>query len=78
MKYLAWALSTISDALAYNEHSSLNGDPLDRIEKELNALEGIEETEYTKKQFEKFHLDLLELGVVLLPTTKKAIKRCGE
>ena len=78
MKYLTWSIGTIRDALAYNEHNTLNGKALDRIEQELNDLEEIEDTKYTKEQFEKFHLDLLELGVALLPTTEKAIKRCGE
>lgn len=78
MKYLVYAITTIRDALAYNEHTFLNGDALNRIEKELNILEEIEDTKYTKKQFEKFHLDLLKLDVALLPTTKKAIKRYGE
>ena len=75
MKYLIWALSTIRDALSYNEHSILNGKPLDRIEQELLVLEEIENFEYTKEQFEKFHLDLLELNIQLLPTTEKIIKR---
>ena len=60
MKYLIYTISTIRDALCYNEHSSLNGEALDRIEKELFILEDIEKIKYTKKQFEKFHLDLLE------------------
>ena len=75
MKYFIYAITTIRDAIAYNEHSDLNGDALDRIEKELNVLEEIEDKKYTKEQFEKFHLELLELNVALLPTTKKAIKR---
>ena len=75
MKYLIYAITTIRDAIAYNEHVSLIGPALDRIEKELGILE---EIEYTKEQFEKFHSDLLELNVALLPTTEKAIKRFGE
>jgi len=61
MKYIIWTMKIIRDALAYNEHKTLNGDALDRIEEELNVLEEIEETEYTKEQFVKFHADLLEL-----------------
>ena len=75
MKYLLWTIATIRDAIAYNEHEVLNGETLDRIEKELGVLE---ENKYTKEQFEKFHLDLLELDVALLPTTEKAIRRFGE
>lgn len=78
MKYLIYAISTIRDALSYNEHNTLNGDALDRIEKELGVLEEIEETKYTKEQFEIFHLDLLELHVALLPTTKKAVRKFGD
>ena len=78
MKYLVYAITTIKDAITYNEHNTLNGDVLDRIEKELNILEEIEDIKYTKEQFKKFHLELLELNVALLPTTEKAIKRFGE
>jgi hypothetical protein len=78
MKYLIYAITTIRDALAYNEHNILNGKALDRIEEELGILEGIEDTEYTEEQFMKFHLELLELDVALLPTTEKAIRRYGE
>ena len=78
MKYFVYAIATIRDVIAYNEHDALNGEVLDRIEKELNILEEIEDTKYTKKQFEKFHLELDELNVALLPTTEKAIKRFGE
>lgn len=77
-KYLIYAITTIRDAIAYNEHNVLNGKALDRIEEELLILEGIEDTEYTKEQFGKFHFELLELNVALLPTTEKAIKRFGE
>jgi hypothetical protein len=78
MKYFVYAITTIRDAIAYNEHNVLNGKALDRIEEELLVLEDIEETEYTEEQFKKFHLDLLELDVALLPTTEKAIKRFGK
>jgi len=78
MKYLIYAITTIRDAIAYNEHNVLNGKALDRIEKELNILEEIEDTEYTKELFGQFCLDLLELDVALLPTTEKAIRRYGE
>lgn len=77
MKYLMYAITTISDALAYNEHDALNGNALDRIEEELGVIEE-DETKYTKEQFMKFHSELLELDVALLPTTKKAIRRFGE
>lgn len=78
MKYFVYTITTIRDAIAYNEHNVLNGKALDRIEEELNVLEEIKETEYTEEQFKKFHLDLLELDIALLPTTEKAIKRFGE
>lgn len=78
IKYLIYTITTIRDAIAYNEHTVINGKALDRIEKELNILEEIEYMEYTKEQFKKFHLDLLELDVALLPTTEKAIRRFGK
>jgi len=78
VKYLVYAITTIRDLLAYNEHDTLNGDILDRVEEELGILETIEDTEYTEEQFLKFHLELIEMGVALLPTTKKAIERYGE
>jgi hypothetical protein len=78
IKYSTWAISTIGDALNYNEHNLLNGSVLDRIAQESAILEEIEETGYTEEQFKKFHLDLLEMGVALLPTTEKAIERYGE
>jgi hypothetical protein len=70
-------MTTIRDALAYNEHNILNGDALNRIEEELGVIEE-EEKKYTKEQFNKFYSDLLELNVALLPTTKKAIRRYGK
>ena len=78
MKYLVWAISTIRDALSFNEHNMLSGKVLDRIEQELLLLEEVETTEYTKKQFGKFHAELLEMNVTLLPTTEKAIRKFGE
>ena len=78
IKYLTWAISTIRDALSFNEYNLLSGKPLDRIEKELGILEGIKENGYTKEQFEIFFSDLLELGVATLPTTEKAIKKLGQ
>ena len=78
MKYLMYAISTIRDVLVYNEHNLLNGNILNRIEKELGILEDSEHIEYTKEQFQKFHLDLLELGATLLPTSEKAIRMFGE
>ncbi len=78
MRYLIYTIATIKDVIAYNEHNTLNGEVLDRIEKELGILEGIKETKYTKKQFERFHIDLLELKVSTLPTTEKAIRKFGE
>jgi len=78
MKYLIYAITTIRDAIAYNEHNVLNGKALDRIEEELGILEEMADTEYTKEQFMKFHSELLELDVALLPTTEKEKRRFGE
>jgi len=78
MKNFIYAISTIKDVLRYNDHESLNGAVLDRIEQELSILEEIEDNGYTEEEFEKFYKDLLNLNVTLLPTSEKAIKKFGE
>jgi len=78
MKNFIYAISTIKDVLSYNDHESLNGAVLDRIEQELSILEEIEDNGYTEEEFEKFYKDLLNLNVTLLPTSEKAIKKFGE
>ena len=77
MKYMMWTISTIRDILSYNEHEILVGKPLDRIEKELLIIEE-KKIDYSSDDFEKFFSDLLELGISLLPTTEKAIKKFGD
>ena len=77
MKYLMWAVTTIRDIIAYNEHEVLVGMPLDRIERELILIE-TKEAEYSKKNFMEFHKDMVDMGITSLPTTEKAIRRFGE
>ena len=73
LKYVAYAVGTIRDVINYNKHKSLIGDVLKRIEKELALIEEIEEADYTEENGKKFHMDLLNMGVSLLPTTEKII-----
>jgi len=73
IKNVVYAVSTIRDVINYNKHKSLIGDVLKRIEKELALIEEIEEADYTEENGKKFHMDLLNMGVSLLPTTEKII-----
>lgn len=73
LEYVAYAVGTIRDVINYNKHKSLVGDVLKRIEKELVLLEEIEEEDYTEENYKKFHMDLLNLGMALLPTTEKIV-----
>ncbi len=77
MKYLIWAVSTIRDVIAYNEHEVLAGMPLDRIERELLLIE-TKEADYSKENFMAFHKDLIEMDIPTMPTTAKAIRRYGD
>ena len=74
MKYIMYTLSAMRDIISYNEHALLIGDPLNRIEKELSIIEE-KETNYSKKDFQKFHMDILNLEIALLPTTNKTINK---
>jgi len=77
MKYIIWTISTIGDIFSYNEHELLVGNALDRIEKELFLIEE-KEINYSKNDFNIFHSDMIEMGIAILPTTEKAIRKFEE
>ena len=66
---LLWFVSSLSDVFDYNEHSKI---PLLMIQAWLNTV--IVKDNFTKDDFQKIHMEIIELGLVTLPTTKKAIE----
>ena len=65
---------TIRDLLNYNKHKLMVGDVLNRVEKELSIIENKKEN-YSEEDYDKFHVDLLNLNMALFPTTNKIIKQ---
>ena len=70
---LEWFVSTMVDVFRYNEYSII---PLDLVEKWLMAAESADT--FTKETYQKIHLEIIEAGLVTLPTSNKAIQRYGE
>jgi hypothetical protein len=75
-KYKEWSLTTIEDVFNYNYIEDINNKVQKIIAEELMELSYTDKR--TKKQFEIFHLKLVESGIALLPTTQKAIDRLRE
>ena len=71
LKHSQWFIATLRDVFAYNEYNIID---LVLIEKCLSMYEDCEC--FTKEDYGKIHLELLESGLALLPTTDKAIKAC--
>ncbi len=76
-KYLSWFVSTLKDVFSYNYAETIT-------EEQLGLLKNGIETIYEKQQncdkdsFSEYHLQLVESGLSLLPTTQKAIDEFGE
>lgn len=76
-KYLSWFVSTLKDVFSYNYAETITGEQLDLLK---NGIETIYEKKETcdKDSFAEYHLQLVESGLSLLPTTQKAIDEFGE
>ena len=72
---LEWFISTLSDVFDYNEFSII---PLDLIQKWLGLVVVKSQDIFTKEMYQKIHLEILESGLVTLPTSNKAIQLYGE
>ncbi len=73
LKANQWLLSTIRDLLTYNEYKIID---LKLIENCLNQYENSEP--FTKEEFSKIHMLLVESGLTLLPTSNKIIEALKE
>ncbi len=76
-KYLSWFVSTLKDVFSYNYAETITEDQLDLLK---NGVETIYEKQgkCDKDSFAEYHLQLVESGLSLLPTTQKAIDEFGE
>jgi len=76
-KYLSWFVSTLKDVLSYNYAETITEEQLDLLR---NGIEIIYEKQENcdKDSFSEYHLQLVESGLSLLPTTQKAIDEFGE
>ena len=70
---LRWFVSTLADVFNYNEFSII---PLDLVQKWLTVVELAEP--FTKDMYQKIHLEIIEAGLVTLPTSNKAIQKYGQ
>lgn len=76
-KYLSWFVSTLKDVFSYNYAETITEEQLDLLK---NGVETIYEKQGNcdKNSFAEYHLQLVEAGLSLLPTTQKAIDELGE
>jgi len=76
-KYLSWFVSTLKDVFSYNYAETITEEQLDLLK---NGIETIYEKQENcdKDSFAEYHLQLVESGLSLLPTTQKAIDEFGE
>jgi len=76
-KYLSWFVSTLKDVFSYNYAETITEEQLDLLE---NGIETIykKQGNCDKDSFAEYHLQLVESGLSLLPTTQKAIDEFGE
>ena len=76
-KYLSWFVSTLKDVFSYNYAETITEAQLDLLK---NGIETIYEKQGNcdKGSFAEYHLQLVESGLSLLPTTQKAIDEFGE
>jgi len=77
VKYLSWFVSTLKDVFSYNYAETITEEQLDLLK---NGIESIYEKQGNcdKDSFSEYHLQLVESGLSLLPTTQKAIDELGE
>jgi hypothetical protein len=76
-KYLSWFVATLKDVFSYNYAETITEEQLDLLK---NGIETIYEKQETCDigSFAEYHLQLVESGLSLLPTTQKAIDEFGE
>ena len=76
-KYLSWFVSTLRDVFSYNYAETITEEQLGLLK---NGIETIYEKQENcaKDSFAEYHLQLVESGLSLLPTTQKAIDEFGE
>ena len=76
-KYLSWFVSTLKDVFSYNYAETMTKEQLGLLK---NGIEMIYEKQENcdKDSFAEYHLQLVESGLSLLPTTQKAIDEFGE
>jgi len=76
-KYLSWFVSTVRDVFSYNYAETITEEQLNLIKIGIETICEKQEN-CDKDSFEKYHLQLIESGLSLLPTTQKAIDEFGE
>jgi len=76
-KYLSWFVSTLKDVFSYNYAETITEEQLDLLK---NGVETIykKQGNCDKHSFAEYHLQLVESGLSLLPTTQKAVDEFGE
>lgn len=77
VKYLSWFVSTLKDVFSYNYAETITKAQLDLLKKGIEIIYDKQEN-CDKDSFAEYHLQLVESGLSLLPTTQKAIDEFGE
>lgn len=75
-KYLLWFIGTINDIFAYNYLSSMTKEQFNLIKIGIEII--YKQEKCNKDSFEKYHLQLVESEITLLPTSQKVIDEFGE
>ena len=76
-KYLSWFVSTLKDVFSYNYAETITEEQLDLLKDGVETIYEKQEN-CDKDSFAEYHLQLVESGLSLLPTTQKAIDEFGE
>lgn len=76
-KYLSWFVSTLKDVFSYNYAETITEEQLDLLKNGVETIYG-KQGNCDKDSFTEYHLQLVESGLSLLPTTQKAIDEFGE
>lgn len=76
-KYLSWFVSTLKDVFCYNYAEEISEEQLALIKKGIDIIYEKHE-DCDKDSFMEYHMLLVESGLSLHPTSKKAIDEFGE
>ncbi len=76
-KYLSWFVSTLKDVFYYNYAETITEEQLGLLKNGIDIIYE-KQTKCDKDSFAEYHLQLVESGLSLLPTSQKAIDEFGE